>query len=226
MAALCGQVEDSRVKRHNRGDIVDQKIEDYLLRLLPPREPVVAEMEALAEKIRFPIVGPLVGRLLYQLTLIHHAERIAELGSGFGYSAYWFAKGLLKTGRVICTEGSADRIRQGIDFLRRAGLDQQVEFRQGDALHQITEADGPFDIIFCDIDKRSYPDALSLGIPLLRPGGLFIADNVLWSGRVTSPSDDPDTVGIQTFNKAIYSRPELTTTIIPLRDGVSVSIKR
>ncbi len=207
-------------------DIVHPAIEDYLLSLLPPREPVVAEMEALAEKIRFPIVGPLVGRLLYQLTSIHHAERIAELGSGFGYSAYWFAKGVSKTGKVICTEGSADRIRQGTDFLRRAGLGQQVEFRQGDALNLLTEADGPFDIIFCDIDKRFYPDALAVGIPLLKTGGLFIADNVLWSGRVTSSSEDPDTIGIQTFNKAIYSRPELTTTIIPLRDGVSVSIKR
>src|SRR3569832_1007126 len=98
-------------------DIVDPNIEAYLERLLPPREPVVAEMEALAEKIRFPIVGPLVGRLLHQLTLIHHAERIAEFGSGFGYSAYWFAKGLPKTGKVICTEGSADRIGQGTDFL-------------------------------------------------------------------------------------------------------------
>ncbi|TAK08653.1 MAG: O-methyltransferase [Candidatus Manganitrophaceae bacterium] len=207
-------------------DIVDPKIEGYLEHLLPPREPVVAEMEALAEKNHFPIIGPLVGRFLYQLTLIHHAARIAELGSGFGYSAYWFAKGLPKTGKVICTEGSADRIRQGVEFLRRAGLDRQVEFRQGDALQQITEADGLFDIIFCDIDKRSYPDALAIGLPLLRSGGLFIADNVLWSGRVTSSSDDPDTAGIQTFNKAIFSRPELTSAIIPLRDGVSVSIKR
>ena len=207
-------------------DIVDPKIEDYLLHLLPPREPVVAEMEALAERIHFPIVGPLVGRLLYQLTLVHHAERIGEFGSGFGYSAYWFAKGLPKNGKVICTEGAADRIRQGREFLTRAGLIDRVEFRQGNALELVAEADGPFDILFCDIDKESYPDALAIGLPLLKSGGLFIADNVLWSGRVTSSSDDPDTVGIQTFNKTIYSRPELTTTIIPLRDGVSVSIKR
>lgn len=207
-------------------DIIDPEIEGYLEHLLPPREPVVAEMEAQAEKNRFPIVGPLVGRLLYQLTLIHHAERVAEIGSGFGYSAYWFAKGLPKTGKVICTEGSADRIRQGKEFLTRAGLIDRVEFRQGNALELITQADGQFDIIFCDIDKASYPDALAIGLPLLRSGGLFVADNVLWSGRVTSASDDPDTAGIQTFNKALYSRPELTTTIIPLRDGVAVSIKQ
>ena len=207
-------------------DIVHPEIEGYLHHLLPSREPVVAEMEALAEKIHFPIVGPLVGRLLYQLALIHRAERVLELGSGFGYSAYWFAKGLPKTGRVICTEGSADRIGQGVEFLRRAGLGNQVEFRQGDALELIARVEGPFDIIFCDIDKASYPDALSLALPKLRPGGLFIADNVLWSGRVASASDDPDTVGIKTFNKSIYALPELTTTIIPLRDGVSVSLKR
>lgn len=207
-------------------DIVHPEIEGYLHHLLPPREPVVAEMEALAEKNHFPIVGPLVGRFLYQLALVHRAERVLELGSGFGYSAYWFAKGLPKTGRVICTEGSADRIAQGIDFLRRAGLENQVEFRQGDALELIAQTEGPFDILFCDIDKASYPGALSLGLPRLRSGGLFIADNVLWSGRVASPSDDPDTLGIKTFNNAIYARPELTTTIVPLRDGVSVSIKR
>jgi caffeoyl-CoA O-methyltransferase len=207
-------------------DIVHPEIEGYLHHLLPPREPVVAEMEALAEKNHFPIVGPLVGRLLYQLALIHRAERVLELGSGFGYSAYWFAKGLPKTGRVICTEGSADRIRQGVDFLRRAGLGNQVEFRQGDALELIAQMEGPFDIVFCDIDKASYPDALSLGLPRLRSGGLFIADNVLWSGRVATAADDPDTTGIKAFNKAIYARPELTSTLIPLRDGVSVSIKR
>ena len=201
-------------------DIVQPEIEGYLHHLLPPREPVVAEMEALAEKIHFPIVGPLVGRLLYQLALIHHAERVMELGSGFGYSAYWFAKGLPKTGRVICTEGSADRVRQGIDFLGRAGLGGQVDFRQGDALELIAQAEGLFDILFCDIDKAAYPEALSLGLPKLRSGGLFIADNVLWSGRVISASDDSDTAGIKAFNKAIYARPELTTTIVPLRDGV------
>lgn len=102
----------------------------------------------------------------------------------------------------------------------------QVEFRQGDALERITKGDGLFDILFCDIDKGSYPGALAIGLPLLKSGGLFIADNVLWSGRVASASHDPDTVGIQTFNRAICSRPELTTTIIPLRDGVSVSMKR
>lgn len=207
-------------------DIIHPEIEGYLYHLLPAREPVVAEMETLAEKIHFPIVGPLVGRLLYQLALIHRAERVLELGSGFGYSAYWFAKGLSKTGRVICTEGSADRIGQGVEFLRRAGLGNQVTFRQGDALELVARAEGPFDIVFCDIDKASYPDALSLALPKLRPGGLFIADNVLWSGRVASASDDPDTVGIKTFNKSIYALPELTTTIIPLRDGVSVSLKR
>ena len=210
----------------NPMDMIDPAIEDYLHHLLPPREPVAAEMEALDEKNRFPIVGPLVGNLLRELALIHHAERVLELGSGFGYSAYWFAKGLSKTGRVICTEGSADRIRQGVDFLRRAGFAQQVEFRQGDALELIAQTEGPFDIIFCDIDKESYPEALSLSLPRLRPGGLFIADNVRWSGRVVSSSNDPDTVGIQTFNKALYAHPELTTTIIPLRDGVSVSLKR
>lgn len=207
-------------------DIVHPEIEGYLHHLLPPREPVVAEMEALAEKIRFPIVGPLVGRFLYQLTLIHRAERIAELGSGFGYSAYWFAKGLPRTGKVICTEGSADRIGQGVEFLRRAGLDHLVEFRRGNALELITGADGRFDIIFCDIDKASYPDALALGLRHLRPGGLFIADNVLWDGRVAGPSDDPDTAGIKAFNRTIHADPGLTTTIIPLRDGVSVSVKR
>lgn len=207
-------------------DIVDPRIEAYLRSLLPPREPVMAEMEALAEKNRFPIVGPLVGRFLHQVALLHGAQRILELGSGFGYSAYWFAKAIPKNGKVICTEGSADRARSGIDFLRRAGLSDQVEFRIGNALDLIEEMEGPFDIIFNDIDKASYPDALKLALPRLKSGGLFISDNVLWSGRVVSSSDDPDTAGVQKLNRMLYSQPELTTTILPLRDGVSVSIKR
>src|SRR6267378_2173597 len=94
-----------------------------------------------------------------------------------------------------------------------------------DALKLIDEVEGQFDIIFNDIDKHQYPRAFRKAVPRLRRGGLLITDNALWSGKVLNHKPDSDTAGILTYNRLIYSSKELFTTIIPLRDGVSVSVK-
>ncbi len=206
-------------------EIVNATIDNYLRSLIPPRDPVLAEMERIGQERGFPIIGPLVGRLLYQLTLLTQARKIFELGSGFGYSAVWFAKGIQPGGRIICTDGSDENARQAAGFFQRAGLTETVEYRVGDALSLLEQEPGPFDIILNDIDKHGYPEAFRKAVPKLRRGGLLITDNTLWYGRVVTGERDRDTLGILEFNRLAYQSPEVLTTLIPLRDGVAVSFK-
>ncbi|MBI4484014.1 MAG: O-methyltransferase [Acidobacteria bacterium] len=206
-------------------ELVHREIEQYLYQVTPKRDAVLKDMEELAERRGFPIVGPLVGRLLHLLAKISGARRILELGSGYGYSAYWFAKALPEGGRVIGTEGSRENIRMAVEYLARGGLADKVEIRHGDALNLIEQEPGPFDLIFNDIDKYQYPEAFRKALPKLRPGGLLVSDNVLWSGRILQRNLDEDSSAIRKYNELIYQTPELFSIIVPLRDGVSVSLK-
>ena len=206
-------------------DIVNAHIVDYLLNVTPERDPVLEDMEQYALARNFPIIGPLVGRLLYVLAKLIQADRVLELGSGFGYSAYWFAKAIGKDGTVFCTENSPDNAEHAQVYFHRAKIANKITFRVGDALKLLDETDGQFDIIFNDIDKHQYPKAFRKAVPRLRKGGLLISDNVLWSGKILDKRPDSDTAGILTYNRLIYSSKELFTTIVPLRDGVSISIK-
>ena len=207
-------------------DIVHPSIEEYLRRVMPPGDEVHVEMERLAERRRFPIVGPLVGRLLYVLARSIGARDVFECGSGFGYSACWFARALPADGRVVLTEGSAENCASARGFLGRAGLMGKAIIEKGDALEILNRYPGPFDVIFCDIDKRHYPRVYPLMKSRLRSGGLFLCDNMLWSGRVASGEhQDEDTRGVRELTRLLYADGELETTILPLRDGVSVSLR-
>ncbi|HEY4612688.1 MAG TPA: O-methyltransferase [Bacteroidota bacterium] len=206
-------------------DIVNENLDKYLHDIIPDRDPVLTEMEEHAASLEFPIIGPLVGRLLYVLATSAKAKRVLELGSGYGYSAYWFAKAVGKEGTVICTDGSAENQERAMEYFKRGRLADRVEFHVGDALKLIDTFDGEFDIIFSDIDKTQYPKALRKVLPKLRKGGLFISDNVLWSGKILDKKPDAATAGIITFNRMIYSSKDFFTSIVPLRDGVAVSVK-
>lgn len=207
-------------------EIVKANIEEYVTHLPAENDPVLQKMEALAVKEDFPIVGPLVGRLCSQLVKMVNAKRIFELGSGFGYSAYWMAKALPDGGNIICTEWSAENIQRAKRFFQETSLENKVEFHQGDALEILEKHDGQFDIIFNDIHKELYPVSLEIIVPRLRPGGVLITDNLLWDGLVLTENPDETTECILEYTKQIYASPELYTTIIPFRDGVGVSLKR
>ncbi len=204
---------------------VSAAVESYLEEVTPERDATLAEMEALAAAGHFPIVGPLVGRLLYVVARSLGARRVVELGSGFGYSAIWFARAVGDTGRVTCIEGSAENGRRARRFLERAGLAERVDWKQGNALEVLPGLAGPFDIVFNDIDKADYPKVLEPARQALRPGGLLITDNLLWFGKVAEPDPDASTRGIQEFTRALYAAPDFFTSIVPLRDGVGLSIK-
>jgi predicted O-methyltransferase YrrM len=202
-------------------------VEDYLYSLLPARDEVLAEMEDAAAKRNIPIVGPAVARVLHQLALITGAKNIFEMGSAVGYSTIWWARAVGKDGRVIYTDGDRKNADEARGYFQRAGVADRITIKVGDALELLSEEKQEFDIIFCDVDKEDYPRALRVALPRLRKGGLFVADNVLWSGKVTqSDAAEGTTKAIQELNRALYGSAELFATILPLRDGVAVAIKK
>jgi caffeoyl-CoA O-methyltransferase len=208
------------------GEITDPAVEDYMYSLLPERDAVLRQMEAEADRRHIPIVGPAVGRLLYQLARMIGARNVFEMGSAIGYSTIWWAMAVGDGGKVTYTDGDRGSAEEARRNFARAGVDGRVQVLVGDALELLSEQRGPFDIMFCDIDKEDYPRAFRLALPRLRRGGLLIADNALWNGKVARPADaDAPTRGVLEFNRLLYASAELFTTILPLRDGVAVAMK-
>ncbi len=205
--------------------IANPDIERYILSLDMEEDEVLRDMERLALMRHFPIVGPLVGRLLCQLALLTKANSILEMGSGYGYSAYWFAKGLKDGGKVVLTETSSQNLELARGFFRRGKMEDRARFELGDAISMIDRLPGEFDIIFVDVEKERYPDVYHKALPRLKPGGLLITDNILWGGSVLMDDESPSTRGIKEYTRLLYSSPNLMTTIIPIRDGVSISLK-
>jgi predicted O-methyltransferase YrrM len=210
-----------------RSGYIQDDVEEYLYRLLPEREAVVAEIEEYAALNRVPIIGPAVARMLSLLVQVSGAKRIFEMGSAVGYSTIWLARAAGPKGKVIYTDGDPEKARRAKEYFRRAGVAKRIEVRVGDALDLVKKAPGTFDLIFNDVDKQQYPAALQAALPKLRSGGLFITDNTLWSGKAARPAapDDIHTQGIQEFNRLVYTSKQLYPVLIPLRDGVTVCRK-
>ena len=208
------------------GGITVPEVEDYLYAMLPPRDEVLAEMEVDATKNDVAIVGPAVARVLYQLAKVSGAKKVFEMGSAIGYSTIWWARAVGEDGLVVYTDGDPKRAEKARRYFDRAGVSQRIKVRVGDALEILSEEKEPYDIIFNDVDKIDYPRVFRLALPRLKSGGLFITDNVLWSGRVAKPNPDAQTKAILEFNKLICESQELFTTILPIRDGVSVCVKK
>jgi caffeoyl-CoA O-methyltransferase len=211
-------------------DIVDPRIETYMEgRLGRFDEPVLLEMEAHADERAFPIVGRTVGVMLEVLARSVGARRVMELGSGFGYSAYWHARAVGPEGEVHLTDGDPENEVKAADYLKRAGLADRVRFHVGDAVEELGRLDGEFDVIFNDIDKDGYPDAWRAASERIRDGGLYVCDNVLWYGRVAA--EDPDdarphyTEAVLEHNRLVAEDERYLSTIVPTRDGVMVAIR-
>ena len=208
------------------GGITVPAVEDYLYSLLPARDEVLEEMEAEAARDKVPIIGPAVARVLYQLALISGAKRVFEMGSAIGYSTIWLARAVGPGGRVVYTDGDRKNADKARRYFERAGVSDRISIRTGDALELLSEEKEPYDIIFNDIDKTDYPRVFRMALPHLKSGGLFLTDNVLWSGKVAKPNPDAETSAILELNRLMYASSEVYTTILPLRDGVSVCVKK
>src|SRR4051794_8922504 len=213
--------------------ITDRKIEDYMQALLPPRDPVLLDMEAHAERENVPIIGPVEGQFLYTLALATGARELLDVGTAIGYSAMWLGLAARENGgRVVSIERDPGRAAYAEAYFRQADLSGVCAVRRGDALTIMRGMQESFDLIFLDIlTQFDHPgtalEMLDLSLMLLRPGGLLLSDNAFRSGRVLDPTlEDPSTQGIAAFNEAIMDHPKLVSSIVPLRDGVSLSVKR
>ena len=207
-------------------DIVDQGIETYMAtRLSRFDEPVLLEMEAEGRERNFPIVGRNVGVTLEVLARSVGARRIIELGSGFGYSGYWHARAVGAEGELHLTDGDPENERKARDYLSRAGLWDRVTYHVGDAVTSMNALNGEFDVVYDDIDKEGYPDAWRAARERIRVGGLYVCDNVLWSGRVLDDQPDERTRAILEHNQLIADDERYVSTIVPTRDGVVVAVR-
>jgi predicted O-methyltransferase YrrM len=202
-------------------------VERYLYSLLPKSDPVLRDMERYAYKRDIPIVAPAVGRLFALLTQISGAKRIFEMGSAIGYSTLWFAIGAGPEAEVHYADAGMDNARRAQAYFHRASLADRIHIHVGVAQEKLAESTGEFDLIFIDVDKEQYPDTLRLAAPRIRPGGLLLADNTLWSGRAArnAPRSDACTRGIQQFNRMVYASKDLFPVIVPFRDGVTICRK-
>jgi predicted O-methyltransferase YrrM len=211
------------------GEPLPDRVSAYLESLVPPRPPELLAMEAYAGEHRFPIIGPAAGYFCYLLARLTGARRVFELGSGYGYSTSWFARAVRENGggvvvHVVWDENLSHRARRHLDVL---GLGDVVDYRVGEAVQVLRGAEGPFDLIFNDIEKDGYPASLPVITDKLRPGGLLVVDNALWHGRVFEPGDrSAATQGVHAITRMLTTDPAWITSLVPVRDGLLVAYKR
>lgn len=213
------------------GVIVPDAIEKYLAGLNRAVDPVLTEIARSGVERNLPLVDAEVGALLRVLATSVGAVKILEIGTAVGYSGIWLAGALPPGGTLMTLEMDADRAREARENFARAGLADRAHVIVGDAQRMIAKVEGPFDLVFQDGDKKLYTPLLDRIVALLRPGGLLVTDNVLWDGKVApgfapAAAPDDDTRAIAEYNERVASHPQLLTTIVPLRDGVSISVKR
>jgi len=201
-------------------------IDDYLYRIAAPRDPLLEKMEEYADSHAVPIIGPLVGRLLYNLAKASQSKKILEIGTAIGYSGIWLARAVAPVkGSVTTIDLDPDRVKIAKKNISEAGLERTVKLIEGNALKVLPTLKEEFDMIFLDSDKDVYPDAFKMSVPMLRKGGLFVADNALWGGDVAKGGKSRDTQSMIKFNRLVSESSGMSTVIVPLRDGVLVSLK-
>ena len=206
-----------------------QAVQDYLASLVPPREKEMREMEAHAERNNFPIIGPACGYYCYQLARMIGAKSVFELGSGYGYSTAWFAKAIKENGGGVVhhTVWDEELSKRASRHLTALGFADIIQYHNVEAVETLRQTDGPFDIIFNDIDKQAYPASLDIVKEKLRSGGLLIIDNMLWSGRIFDKKDvSPATEGVREFTRRITTDKDWIVSLAPVRDGMIVAYKK
>jgi caffeoyl-CoA O-methyltransferase len=208
--------------------LIPEFLMNYIDDLVPPRSPEMQSMEAEAERVDFPIVGPASGYFCYQVARMIGAKRIFELGSGFGYSTAWFARAVSENGNgeVYHVVWDEELSRQARTYLAALGYDGIVRFHVGEAVETLRSTAGSFDLIFNDINKEDYATSLPVIAAKLRTGGILLVDNMLWHGDIFDPQDKtPATESIRALTKMLTRSPQWISTLIPVRDGVMVAYK-
>ena len=209
-------------------DLIARSVTKYLDALVPSRPAELQGMERYARETDFPIIGPASGHLCYQIARMIGARRVFELGSGYGYSTAFFARAVQENGgglvhHVVWDEQLSTRARRHLGAL---GYDGVIQYHVKEAVAALRETEGPFDLIFNDIDKEGYPASLPVIEEKLRAGGVLIVDNMLWSGRIFDEGDSsPTTAGVREFTRQITTSDRWVSSLIPIRDGLMVALR-
>jgi caffeoyl-CoA O-methyltransferase len=186
-------------------------------------------MEGYARRTGFPIVGPAAGYACYQVARMISARSVFEMGSGYGYSTAWFAKAVKENGggvvhHVVWDARLSERARKHLSTL---GYGSLMKFHVAEAIQTLQQTAGPFDLIFTDIEKQDYPAALPLIKRRLRKGGVLVIDNMLWSGRIFDKRDQSAaTNGVRRFTEMITNDSNWIVSLLPIRDGLIVALKK
>ncbi|WP_266080357.1 O-methyltransferase [Haladaptatus caseinilyticus] len=216
-------------------EILPEETKRFVRAALPEPDETLKAMEERGQG--FPTVGREVGQFLRFLASVTNAERIFEFGSGFGYSAYWFAEALPDDGEIVLTEYDASELREARAFLETAGFADRAVFENGDAMDAIERHDGPFDVVLIDHNKDGYPEALEAVRDKVASGGVIVADNAMVSGiqefdlildalEGNDPEMDEDSRGIAEYLVAMREDEEFETSVVPLGEGIAVSCRR
>ncbi len=214
------------------------ELEQFLESMSPPHDDIQQEMSEHASREGFPIIGRTVGGLLHQLVTMKEADRVFEFGSGFGYSAYWFARALPESGQVVLTEEDEEELDKAREYFARAGLTHLARFEEGDALDVIDRYHGPFDIVLIDHDKQRYRDAFERIRDRLPPGGVIVADNAISAGPMDTEglmraiiegegaADlDDMTDGVRRYLEVVRDDAAFTTVVLPIGSGIALSVR-
>ena len=210
-------------------DLIDPRVAAHLDAFVPDRPKRMRTMEEEAAKSGFPIIGPAAGHFCYLIARLIGARSVFELGSGFGYSTAWLARAVEENGggsvhHVVWDKELSDQAREHMDKL---GYQDIVRYHVGEAVATLRGTRGLVDLVFNDIDKEGYPDSLDAIEQKLRPGGVLITDNLLWHGRVFDEADDsPATAGVREFTRRVTTSDRWTSTIVPIRDGLLLAVKK
>jgi caffeoyl-CoA O-methyltransferase len=209
------------------GQIVTDAVAHYLAAEHPPAEDLLEAIGREGRADGLPLLDPASARVLRLLAVATGARRILEIGTAIGYSALWMAQALPTDGVLISLELDPDRATRARANFERAGLAERISVIVGDASRYLHKVAGPFDLVFQDGAKALYEPLRDRLVTLLRPGGLLVSDNVLWRGRVADPGALPDeeTALMRAYNRALVSDPRLFTTILPIGDGLAVSVR-
>jgi predicted O-methyltransferase YrrM len=209
--------------------IIQPEQAEYLDRLLPASDELLAEMEAYAAEHRVPIADREVALFLEITAQITGAKRALECGMAIAYSVIHLLRGMGDGGRVVTIDPSDEMIESAEGYLSRAGLRDRVDINRGYALEVIPQLEGPFDLVFIDAVKEEYRGYLDLALPKLRVGGVVICDNLLWGGQVAGEirSDDqkPSTEALREFNKYFVNHPQLRAQVLAVGDGLGYGVK-
>jgi len=216
-------------------EVLPDATERFARAAIAEPDETLREMESRGED--FPTVGREVGQFLRLLARMVDAERVFEFGSGFGYSAYWFAAALPEDGQLVLTEHDEDELDEAREYLDRGGFADRAVFEAGDALETIERYDGPFDVVLVDHEKHRYPDAFEAVREKVRPGGVVVADNAMVSGiqdfdaildalEGGDPDLDDESRGIAEYLTTVRDDPAFETSVVPLGEGIAVSYRR